>query len=160
MTHTYLCARTRSISVDIWPRSELDVNNECQLPEPFISPPRPATPPLAHLSKRVVEKKIELLDFSVFAVQRGSVVTSDPSKCSLLLAGCDLQAKIRDGLHSLGPSSAARHDKVYSRWDPSWESSIHFQRRDRLWNDWYTAVGLASVFSMLRPACEILSALC
>lgn len=38
-------------------------------------------------------------DFTAFVFKSDSVVNSDPSKCSPLLEGCDLQAKIRDGLH-------------------------------------------------------------
>lgn len=90
---TRTCLRARAPSwLDIWPRLELNMGHGRQLPEPLISPPT-----------RLKEK--------TFLVHSEPAVNSDPSKCSPLLAGCDLQAKIRAGLHFLEPLSAQRHAK-------------------------------------------------
>lgn len=88
--YTQMRARTYvSVLVDIWPRSELDLSCERLLPTPTIR-------------KNILrgKKRAAKLHTTSFVLQNDLHINSDLSKCSPLLAGCDLQAKIKDGRRS------------------------------------------------------------
>lgn len=114
-THTYIRAHTLHLGGHL---AKVRVRSEQWMPtsNPLIIPPTPpAPPPLTPLYKKKKEKRLSCkADFTVFVVPSDLVVNSDPSKCSPLHVGCDLQAKIRGGRHLLGPLSALRHDRVRS----------------------------------------------
>lgn len=119
-------------------------------------------PPLSEKNILRGKKRAAKLHTTSFVLQNDLHINSDLSKCSPLLAGCDLQAKIKDGRNSPKPLSASLQggqfiQRSLVRVIPPYSTEALIIQSTIEMTD---TADTAFIFPVLRPLCEILRLLC